>query len=201
MGRAIEILAPAGGREQLEAAVRSGADAVYLGLGSFNARAGAENFTDQDLIDAVSYCHARGVAVHVTLNTLVKDDEIAEVVKNIETIAASGADAVLIQDLGVAKLVREHCPGIKMHASTQLAIHNMAGVRLMKQLGFSRVVLARELSLEEISMICRSTDLEVEVFIHGALCMCVSGCCYLSSMLGGRSGNREIGRASCRERV
>ncbi|MBR2671778.1 MAG: U32 family peptidase [Oscillospiraceae bacterium] len=198
MNDRIEILAPVGGREQLEAAVRSGADAVYLGLGNFNARQSADNFTGDSFKDAVSYCHSRGVAVHVTLNTLVKDDEMDDLVEEIRVIAESGADAVLIQDLGVAKLVRELCPTIKMHASTQLAIHNMAGVALMKKLGFSRVVLARELSLEEIKMICDSTDLEVEVFIHGALCMCVSGCCYLSSMLGGRSGNRGRCAQPCR---
>ena len=198
MNGRIEILAPVGGREQLEAAVRSGADAVYLGLGNFNARQNADNFTGDSFKEAVSYCHSRGVAVHVTLNTLVKDDEMDDLVAEIRKIADSGADAVIIQDLGVAKLVRELCPTIKMHASTQLAIHNMAGVALMKELGFSRVVLARELSLEEIRMICDSTDLEIEVFIHGALCMCVSGCCYLSSMLGGRSGNRGRCAQPCR---
>ena len=126
MNDRIEILAPVGGREQLEAAVRSGADAVYLGLGNFNARQSADNFTGDSFKDAVSYCHSRGVAVHVTLNTLVKDDEMDDLVDEIRVIAESGADAVLIQDLGVAKLVRELCPTIKMHASTQLAIHNTA---------------------------------------------------------------------------
>ena len=193
-----EILAPVGGKEQLVAAVRAGADAVYLGTRRFNARRGAENFGPEELREAVGYCHARNVAVHVTLNTLVRDDELADAARELESIAASGADAVIVQDLAVAKLVRDNCPDLALHASTQMTLHNAAGVRAAQALGFSRVVLARELSLAEIADICRAADLEIEVFVHGALCMCVSGACYLSSMFGGRSGNRGRCAQPCR---
>ncbi|MGI5888544.1 MAG: DUF3656 domain-containing U32 family peptidase [Oscillospiraceae bacterium] len=198
MKRRAEILAPAGDMEQLTAAVRAGADAVYLGTQGFNARQAAKNFGPGELREAVSYCHARGVAVHVTLNTLVKDDELKAVENEARIIAESGADAVLIQDLAAAKIVRECCPDIRMHASTQMAIHDIAGVLEAWKLGFSRAVLARELSLREIADICRQSPIEIEVFVHGALCMSVSGCCYLSSMLGGRSGNRGRCAQPCR---
>ena len=196
--RDLEILAPAGGGEQLVAAVRAGADAVYLGTQRFNARRSAHNFDEAALGDAVSYCHARGVDVHVTFNTLLRDDELPDALAELGVIAHSGADAVIVQDLGAAKLVREHCPNLAMHASTQLTVHNVAGARELEELGFTRAVLARELSLREIELICAATPLEVEVFVHGALCMCVSGCCYLSSMLGGRSGNRGRCAQPCR---
>ena len=185
-----EILAPAGGMEQLIAAVRCGADAVYLGTNGFNARQNAKNFSDEELSEAVSYCHARNTAVHVTLNTLVFDDEIKKLYDTIEKIAMSGADAVIVQDIAVAKIIRECCPDIALHASTQMTIHNTAGVQAASKLGFSRAVLARELTLEEIQSIAKNSPIETEVFVHGALCTCVSGACYLSAMLGGRSGNR-----------
>lgn len=193
-----EILAPVGGQKQLEAAVRSGADAVYLGTKSMNARAGAQNFDEEELLRAVCYCHARGVKVHVTLNTLVNDSELEMAHAQIETIANSGADAVIVQDLGVAKLVRECCPSIEMHASTQMTIHNLSGAIKAKELGFSRVVLARELELCEIELIAKNCGIETEVFIHGALCVSMSGACYMSSMLGERSGNRGRCAGPCR---
>ncbi len=193
-----EILAPAGGMEQLEAAVRSGADAVYLGTDGFNARQNAKNFSDDDLKNAVKYCHQRGVRVHVTLNTLVFDDEIEKLIQKIKIVAECGVDAVIVQDIAVARLVRECCPDLPMHASTQLTVHNTAGALMMKELGFSRVVLAREMTLEEISSVTENAGIETEVFVHGALCTCVSGACYLSGMLGGRSGNRGYCAQPCR---
>ena len=194
----IEILAPVGGREQLLAAVRCGADAVYLGAKGFNARRNAENFEDASLGETVAFCHARNVRVHVTLNTLVMDSETDALDETIRSIAESGADAVIVQDLAVARRVREICPDIAMHASTQMAIHNAAGVRQAEELGFSRVVLARELSIPEIRAIHEKTHAELETFVHGALCMCVSGACELSAMLGGRSGNRGLCAQPCR---
>ncbi|MHB1314055.1 MAG: peptidase U32 family protein [Christensenellales bacterium] len=193
-----EILAPAGGKEQLTAAVRCGADAVYLGTKGFNARQNAENFDGAALQGAVSYCHARNVKVYVTVNTLVMDDEKDALIPVIETIAQSGADAVIAQDLSVVKLIQEHCPSILLHASTQMTIHNTEGVKLLEDMGFSRVVLARELSLAEIEKIARATSLALEVFVHGALCMSVSGACYLSSIIGERSGNRGLCAQPCR---
>ncbi len=197
MGK-IEILAPAGGMEHLVSAVRSGADAVYLGTKSFNARAGAFNFDEDELKKAVCFAHARGVKVHVTLNTLVTDTELFDVEREISIIANSGADAVIVQDLGVARLLRECCPDLTLHASTQMAVHNLEGAKLLKELGFSRVVLARELSIEEIEYIAKNSGIETEVFVHGALCMSVSGCCYLSAVLGERSGNRGRCAGPCR---
>lgn len=194
----MEILAPVGGHEQLLAAVRCGADAVYLGAKGFNARRNAENFGDESLAQTVAFCHARGVRVHVTLNTLVMDSEAQALDETILSIAESGADAVIVQDLAVARRVRELCPGLALHASTQMALHNAAGVRLAEELGFSRVVLARELSLAEIRAIHEQTSVELEAFVHGALCMCVSGACELSAMLGGRSGNRGLCAQPCR---
>lgn len=193
----IEILAPAGGEEQLLAAVRCGADAVYLGLRSFSARHGAENFDSEALTRSVAFCHGRGVKVHVAVNTLALDGELSDLEAAADAVAASGADAVILQDLGAVKLFREKYPTIKRHMSTQAAVHNCEGARAAIDLGFDRVVLARELTLGEIKEICR-TGIECEVFVHGALCMCVSGTCYLSSALGGRSGNRGRCAQPCR---
>lgn len=193
-----EILAPVGGQEQLLAAVRCGTDAVYLGAKGFNARRSAENFDEYSLSDAVSYCHARGVHVHVTVNTLVMDNEMDALEETAQQIAESGADAVIIQDLAVMRLFCDRYPTIHRHASTQMAIHNTDGVLLMQELGFDRVVLARELSLHEIEKINRAAAIETEVFVHGAHCMSVSGACYLSAMLGGRSGNRGLCAQPCR---
>lgn len=193
-----EILAPVGGKEQLIAAVRSGADAVYLGAKNFNARRNASNFDDFELSDAVSYCHAWGVKVHIVLNTLVMDSEFSALIEEIKNVAKSGADAVIVQDLAVMRLVKEICPELELHASTQMTVHNLAGAKEAQKLGFKRVVLSRELSYEEIKYIAANTDIELEVFVHGALCMCMSGCCYLSSVLGGRSGNRGLCAQPCR---
>ncbi|MBQ5897642.1 MAG: U32 family peptidase, partial [Oscillospiraceae bacterium] len=193
-----EILAPVGGKEQLIAAVRSGANAVYLGAKNFNARRNASNFEDFELPEIVSYCHARNVKVHVVLNTLVMDSEIPALMEEIKNVALSGADAFIVQDLAVAKLVREICPSMEMHASTQMTIHDLAGALEAQNLGFKRAVLSRELSLDEIKYISERTDIELEAFVHGALCMCMSGCCYLSSVLGGRSGNRGLCAQPCR---
>jgi len=194
----IEILAPVGGRQQLIAAVRSGADAVYLGTRAFNARRNAENFNGESLSEAVQYCHGRGVRVYVTVNTLVKDAELQSLYKEIEMLAASGIDAVIVQDLAVAELFQRHCPSMPLHASTQMAIHNLEGVLAAEELGFSRAVLARELTIEEIRKICSGSKIEIETFVHGALCMSISGQCYISSMLGERSGNRGLCAQPCR---
>ncbi len=193
-----EILAPAGTWEALTAAVRSGANAVYLGIGDFNARRNAANFQLSELKDIISYCHIRGVKVHLALNTLVSDAELPAALEIIECGCAFGADAFIIQDLGLARLVHAIAPDMPLHASTQMAVMNPAGFRLLESLGFTRVVLPRELSLKEIREIREQTTLELELFVHGALCMCVSGQCYLSAMLGGRSGNRGLCAQPCR---
>ena len=193
-----EILAPAGGQEQLIAAVRCGADAVYLGTQKFNARNNAANFSAEELNDAVTYCHERNVSVYVTMNTLVTDNELGDVIEEIKMIAESGADAVIIQDIGVAALWKKYCPSRKLHASTQMTIHNLSGAQEAERLGFSRIVLARELSFEEIKTIAENISAEIEVFVHGALCMSVSGTCLLSSMIGSRSGNRGRCAQPCR---
>ncbi len=194
----IEILAPAGAKEQLLAAVRSGADAVYLGFGSFNARRNAQNFTFEELCEAVKYCHAHNVRVHAALNTLIKQNELEQVYEDIVSVSKAGVDAVIVQDLAVARMVKQFVPELEMHASTQLTAHNLSGVRVLEELGFSRVVLARELSKDEIAYICANAKAEIEVFVHGALCMCMSGGCYLSSILGQRSGNRGLCAQPCR---
>ncbi len=193
-----EILAPAGTWEALTAAVRSGANAVYLGIGDFNARRNAANFQLSELKDIISYCHIRGVKVHLALNTLVSDAELPAALEIIECGCAFGADAFIIQDLGLARLVHAIAPDMPLHASTQMAVMNPAGFRLLESLGFTRAVLPRELSLKEIREIREQTTLELELFVHGALCMCVSGQCYLSAMLGGRSGNRGLCAQPCR---
>ena len=194
----VEVLAPAGGWEQLVAAARCGADAVYLGAGGFNARQNAENFGEGRLSEAVSYCHVRGLKVHVAVNTLVMDAELPRLDDTVDEIARAGADAVIIQDLGVAVRFHERVPYLQRHVSTQMTVHNLDGAKMAADLGFSRVVLARELTLKEIEHITARCDIETEVFIHGALCMCASGQCYLSSMLGGRSGNRGYCAQPCR---
>lgn len=198
MEKHAEILAPAGGEAQLRAAVLCGADAVYLGLRGFNARAGAENFDENTLPQTVGWCHARGVRVYVTLNTLVTDRELPQWLHSLDAVAAAGVDGVLVQDLGLAKIIRQRYPTLPLHASTQMTIHNIAGARLLEEMGFAQVVLARELSKEEIAAICAGTSMRCEVFVHGALCMSVSGQCYLSSVLGERSGNRGRCAQPCR---
>ncbi|MFV0402086.1 MAG: peptidase U32 family protein [Oscillospiraceae bacterium] len=184
--------------ESLLAAVRCGCDAVYLGGKRLNARQGAQNFDEAQLSEAVSHCHARDVAVHMAINTIVYDRELKEAEAAIRQAAAAGVDALIIQDLAVARIARECAPGIALHASTQMAVHNLEGVGVLAELGFSRVVLARELSLGEIAHICGHSPIEVECFVHGALCMSVSGQCYLSAALGGREEKGERGRSGNR---
>ena len=194
----IEILAPVGSEEMLHAAVFSGADAVYLGFSGFNARTGAGNFDADSLEEAVRFCHARGVKVHVALNTTVYGGELASLCDAIRAVAASGADAVICQDLAVATLIGKIAPQLPRHGSTQMSVHTLQGALELKELGFTRVVLARELSLPEVEQITRHCGIETECFVHGALCMCVSGQCYMSAFLGGRSGNRGSCAGPCR---
>ena len=182
----LELLAPAGSMEALYAAVQNGANAVYLGSGSFNARQGAKNFTVQMLQEAVKYCHIRGVQVHLTLNTLVSDREIPDVSMLIRQAAAAGVDAFIVQDLGVVQLCREIAPGVPIHGSTQLTVHSLSGVLFCAAMGMTRVVLSRELDRTQIHYICQNSPVEIEVFAHGALCMCYSGQCYLSAIIGVR---------------
>ena len=194
----IEILAPVGNEEMLRAAVFSGADAVYLGFSGFNARTSANNFDADTLKNAVRFCHARGVAVHVALNTTVYGGELPALEAAIRAVAASGADAVICQDLAVATLIGRIAPQLPRHGSTQMSVHSLQGALELKELGFTRVVLARELSLPEVEHITKHCGIETECFVHGALCMCVSGQCYMSAFLGGRSGNRGSCAGPCR---
>ena len=196
-GGKIEILAPAGSPEALTAAVRCGADAVYLGVGRFNARQAAHNFAPEDMPQTVRYCHARGTAVHLALNTLVREDEMDDALALAEQACSWGADALIVQDRGLARRIHAAAPKMPLHASTQLSCHTPSGVEELRDCGFSRVVLAREMSREEIAA-CVGLGCEIEVFAHGALCMCVSGQCTLSAMLGGRSGNRGMCAQPCR---
>ncbi len=194
----IEILAPVGSEEMLRAAVFSGADAVYLGFSGFNARTGAGNFDADSLKEAVRFCHARGVAVHVALNTTVYGTELPALEQAIRSVAASGADAVICQDLAVATLIGKIAPQLPRHGSTQMSVHTLQGALELKELGFTRVVLARELSLPEVERITKHCGIETECFVHGALCMSMSGQCYMSAFLGGRSGNRGSCAGPCR---
>lgn len=194
----MELLAPAGSMEALRAAVCNGADAVYLGADTFNARINARNFSAADLQEAVVYCHVRGVKVHLTLNTLVLDREMPRAAELIRLAASCGVDAFIVQDLGMVSLCRQLAPDVPIHASTQMSIHSLEGVMEAAALGCSRVVLARELPAEEIAHICKKSPVEIEVFVHGALCMCYSGQCYLSSVIGRRSGNRGQCAQPCR---
>lgn len=194
----LEILAPAGSMEALEAAVRCGADAVYLGQKNFSARKNSQNFDAESLFEAVAMAHRCGVKIHQALNILVFDQELEDLKTCIRTACEAGVDALIVQDWGVAAAVRRLCPDMPLHASTQMAIHSPAGVRVAEELGFSRVVLARELSREEIAAIVRSTSLETEIFVHGAHCMSISGQCYMSAAIGGNSGNRGQCAQPCR---
>ncbi len=193
-----EILAPAGSFEALQAAVRSGANAVYLGGKAFNARRNASNFDDDGLKNAVEYCHARNVKVYLTLNTLVGDNEMQTAYDAIKSACDAGVDAFIVQDIGLAALVRRVCSSAVLHASTQMSVQSIEGIRILEKLGFTRAVLPRELSEKEITAISSQTDTELEYFVHGALCMCVSGQCLMSSVLGGRSGNRGLCAQPCR---
>ena len=194
----LELLAPAGSMEAVSAAVQNGADAVYMGYGDFNARRNAKNFSPEEFAAAVSYCHLRGVKVYLTLNTLLTDRELPEGAKVAAQASELGVDAVLVQDLGVLRMLRQAAPDMPVHASTQMTVHNLAGVLTCAELGMTRVVLSRELSADQIAYICEHSPIEIEVFAHGALCMCYSGQCFLSSVIGGRSGNRGLCAQPCR---
>ncbi|MDF2568038.1 MAG: family peptidase [Oscillospiraceae bacterium] len=195
---AIELLAPAGQPDCITAAVRCGADAIYLGQKQFSARSSAHNFDEEEFCAAVKYCHERGVKVYQTLNTLAFDEELEQIKNYIKIAAQCGVDALIVQDLGIAELVKKTCPSMRLHASTQMTVHSPDGAKLMEFLGFKRVVLAREMSLKEIEDVAKATSLELEIFVHGALCMSVSGQCYFSAMLGSRSGNRGQCAQPCR---
>ena len=193
------ILAPAGSFAAVTAAVRCGADAVYLGAKNFNARRNAENFDDLALPETVKFCHGRGTKVFVTVNTLVTDGETDALIEEADAIAGSGADAVILQDPAVMRLFRDRYPTLPRHASTQTAVHNLDGALYLQDLGCETIVLARELTLSEMEKIAsRLTTAGAEAFVHGAHCMSVSGACYLSAMLGGRSGNRGLCAQPCR---
>ena len=194
----LELLSPAGSPEAVTAAVQSGADAVYLGYGDFNARRNAKNFSREELAAAVSYCHLRGAKVYLTLNTLVTDRELPAAAQVAADAARIGVDAVLIQDLGILRMLRQVAPDLPVHGSTQLTVHSLDGVLRCADLGMERVVLSRELSRDAIEYICTHSPIEIETFVHGALCMCYSGQCFLSSVIGGRSGNRGLCAQPCR---
>ena len=197
----MELLAPAGSMEALRAAVQNGANAVYLGYDRFNARMGAQNFSADELQEAIVYCHVRGVKVHLTLNTLVLDREMPRAAELIRMAASCGVDAFIVQDIGLAAEISRTLPEASLHLSTQMNTHNLAGVRAAARLGAERITLAREVSLDEIALLCAAAaeeGMEVEVFAHGALCVCYSGQCFMSSMIGGRSANRGMCAQACR---
>lgn len=194
----MELLAPAGSMEAVTAAVQNGADAVYFGYGDFNARRGARNFTREEAAAAVSYCHLRGCKVNLTLNTLLTDRELPAAAEVAAHASDIGVDAVIVQDLGAARMLRQSVPDLPIHGSTQMSVHSLDGVKLCADLGMTRVVLGRELSRDQIAYICQNAPIEIEVFGHGALCMCWSGQCFFSSVIGGRSGNRGMCAQPCR---
>ncbi len=198
MKKKVEILAPAGSFESVVAAVRCKADAVYMGAKAFNARIKADNFEGDLLKEAVKLCHSHGMKVHVTMNTLISDGEISAALAVLKDVCDCGADAVILQDVGFATLVKKACPDLERHASTQISVQTVAGVKLLEEMGFDRVVLPREMNKSEVKRIKDNTDVEIEMFVHGAHCMSVSGQCYMSSMFGGRSGNRGLCAQPCR---
>jgi U32 family peptidase len=196
----IELLAPAGSLAALEAAVESGADAVYIGGNKFNARAFADNLSEEMLYEAVKYAHIRGVKVYVTVNILILQKELVEVMEYINYLYSLNVNAVIVQDIGLVMMIKKLLPNFEVHCSTQMAIHNTDGASLLYEIGVKRVVLARELSLQEVNKIVDNTDIDAEIFVHGALCVCYSGQCYMSSLIGGRSGNRGKCAQPCRKR-
>lgn len=198
MMKKIELLAPAGNMNALKAAVMAGCDAVYLGGSNFGARAFSKNFNDNEIVDAIRYCHLYGVKVYVTVNTLIYENEVDTFLEYIEFLHRNNIDAVIMQDFGMFDLVRKTFPNLEIHASTQMHIHNLDGTQLMEKLGMKRVVLARETSIDDIRYIKDHSDIELEIFIHGALCISYSGQCLMSSLIGGRSGNRGACAGSCR---
>ena len=198
MNSRVEILAPAGSMESMMAAVQAGADAIYMGGSRFGARAYADNPEEDRFLEAIDYVHLHGCRLYMTVNTLVKEEELDQLYDFLKPYYERGLDAVIVQDLGVWKFIREHFPDLPIHASTQMTITGVHGARIAKKMGAKRVVPARELSLEEIQEIKDDTGLDMECFVHGALCYCYSGQCFMSSMLGGRSGNRGRCAGTCR---
>lgn len=194
----IEILAPCGSEECVPAALNTGADAVYLGVTAFSARKNAKNFTPEQLDEAIRQCRLSGVKVYAAMNTLIFDNEMDKAVETARILYEKGIDAVIVQDLGLVKRLRDEIPGLTLHASTQMTITSAAGAEFARKNGFRRVVLAREMSLKEIKQVVENVDIETEVFVHGALCVCVSGQCLMSAMYGGRSGNRGACAQPCR---
>ena len=195
----IEIVAPAGNAKSLEAAIEAGADSVYLGLKGFGARRRAQNFYLEELLEYIDYAHIKGVRLFLTLNTLMKDQEIEALYTNLKTIYERGIDAFIVQDIGVKNFLSQNFPEIEVHASTQTTAKNVADVRFLEKSGFKRVVLARENSIEDIIEIKKKCLAELEVFVSGAMCVCYSGKCYMSSFIGGRSGNRGLCAQPCRK--
>ena len=192
----VELLSPVGNMEMLYQAVHNGADAVYLAGKRFGARKYANNFDEKEIIDAIKYCHLYGVKVYVTVNTMIYESELDDVLEYLKYLHINGVDAIIMQDIGLISKVREYLPNLEIHASTQLHNHNNSGAKLLKELGVTRIVFDREMSIDEIKNI--NVDIEKEVFVYGALCVCYSGCCLFSSLNGGRSGNRGECVGSCR---
>ena len=195
-----ELLAPAGSKESLMAAVDNGADAVYFGGKLFSARQYAANFDREEIEWAIDHVHERGIKAYVTVNILIKDSELEEAADYLHFLCVAGADAVIVQDIGILELLREQIPNLPAHSSTQMTIHNAEGVKFMQEMGVKRAVLAREMPLDEIRRIKSETGMEIETFIHGALCFSYSGQCLLSSLIGGRSGNRGYCAQACRRK-
>ena len=194
----LELLSPAGSPEGVVAAVQNGADAIYLGFGDFNARKNAKNFTYDEFGRALEYCRVRGVKTYLTLNTLASDRELPSIAERAKEACRLGIDAIIVQDLGAMRAVRQAAPEVPLHASTQMSVHNLEGVKMAAAMGFKRVVAARELSRKKLLYICRNSPIEIEVFVHGALCMSYSGQCYMSAVIGRRSGNRGLCAQPCR---
>lgn len=194
----VELLAPAGDQESLIAAIQNGADAIYLGGTLFNARAFAKNFDYEQLQWAIQYAHLRGVRIFVTLNTLYRDDEFTQLAEYVQYLYDIQVDALIIQDIGLFDFIRQHYPDFEIHISTQASIMNRYGAQYFEEKGASRIVLARENTLQEIKDVCQNTSLDVEIFVHGALCVCYSGQCLMSSFIGKRSGNRGACAQPCR---
>ena len=201
MRNKVELLAPAGSPEGIRAAVQSGAGAVYMGFGMFNARRNAQGFSHDEMAAAIAYCRARDVKTNITLNILAGDRELEDALEDAKFLYEAGADALIVQDLGLARLIHAHAPDFALHASTQMTIHTLDAAKQARDIGFSRVVLSRECSREEIKLITEQAGVETEVFVHGALCMCYSGQCYLSAVIGQRSGNRGLCAQPCRNSV
>ena len=194
----VELLSPVGEWDSLVAAVQNGANAVYFGANEFNARMNSKNFDREELKNAIEYAKLRNVKTNLTLNILIKNDEFQKAMELVEYAYKCGIDAIIVQDLGLAREIIKKFPKLDVHSSTQMTIYNLKGAQEIQRLGFKRCVLARELSIEEIKQICNNTDLEIEVFIHGALCISYSGQCLMSSLIGGRSGNRGKCAGTCR---